>query len=155
MAARTASCCPTRIDERVTINKLPDGRYRVDDRIFPDADAAIAYDGLRSAGTASFAEIPQDSAQPTDAAPPTATAARSGFSLWWLILIIPVGIFLLLMLIGTLSGPPSERQTARMAIELCWKEQSRKSLDPGSQRFIAGSCEMMEREFRAKYGANP
>lgn len=139
----------------MTVVKLSDGRYRVDDRIFPDADAAIAYDGLRSAGTESMAEMSEDSPRSMKAVQPTAVSARSGFSLWWLILIVPVGLFLLLLVIGALSGPPSERQTAQLAIELCWKEQSKKSLDPGSQRFIAGSCEMMEREFRAKYGAAP
>lgn len=45
--------------------------------------------------------------------------------------------------------------TARLAIELCWKEQFSKSLDPGTQRFIAGSCEMMEREFRAQHNVAP
>jgi len=139
----------------VTVVKLPDGRYRVDDRIFSEADEAIAYDGLRSAGTESLADSTQATLQPVVAAGGATTTARSGFSLWWLILIIPGGLFLLVFVIGALSGPPSERQTARLAIELCWKEQSSKSLDPATQRFIAGSCEMMEREFRAKYGVDP
>lgn len=53
------------------------------------------------------------------------------------------------------STPPSEKARARDAIDLCWKEQSRKSLDPGSARFVAGACELMEDQFRQKYGVNP
>ncbi|SFQ62131.1 hypothetical protein SAMN05216567_12259 [Variovorax sp. OK605] len=133
----------------MAVVKLADGTYRVDDRIFPDADEAIAYDGLRNAGTESPVEVPEDSPQPV------VVAARSGFSLWWLVLIIPAGLFLLVFAIGALSGPPSERQIERLAIELCWKEHSSKAQDPGTQQFIAGSCKMMESEFRAKYGVDP
>jgi hypothetical protein len=38
---------------------------------------------------------------------------------------------------------------------LCWEQQSRKSLDPGSARFVASTCENMERDFRGKYNLNP
>ncbi len=43
----------------------------------------------------------------------------------------------------------------RGAIELCWKEQQRKSLDPATARFVASTCERMESEFRIKYKVNP
>ena len=48
-----------------------------------------------------------------------------------------------------------ERAKARDAIELCWKEQQRKSLDPAQARFIAGACEKMEDDFRRKHNRNP
>lgn len=48
-----------------------------------------------------------------------------------------------------------ERSRKRAAIELCWKEQERKSLAPGEARFIAGACETMERDFLQKFGVRP
>lgn len=60
------------------------------------------------------------------------------------------------LLIGALGNtPPSERSKDKSAIELCWKEQQRKSLTSAEQRFIAGSCEYMEREYEKKHGAKP
>ena len=47
------------------------------------------------------------------------------------------------------------KYNARFAIDTCWEEQKRKSLDPAQQRFIAGACEGMEAKFVAKYGHRP
>jgi hypothetical protein len=41
------------------------------------------------------------------------------------------------------------------AIELCWNEQKRPSLEPGEARFVAAACEKMEADYRAKHGRNP
>lgn len=68
---------------------------------------------------------------------------------------VPVGLFILMLIIGALSGPPSEKSNARAAISTCWSEQQRKSATPGEQRFIAGACEQMERDFEVKYRAKP
>lgn len=62
---------------------------------------------------------------------------------------------LLVLLVMCRSGDASEKGDARRAIELCWKEQSRKSFDPATARFVAGACEMMEKEFKAKYRVEP
>lgn len=130
----------------MAIEKTSDGKYSVGGRTFNTADEAIAFD----AG--------QNAPPPGPRAPayqmPNETPS-SGFSLWWLVLIIPVALFLLMLVIGAMAGPPSERSQARSAIDLCWTEQKRKSFDPGTQRFIAGTCEMMEREFQKKYGVAP
>lgn len=48
-----------------------------------------------------------------------------------------------------------ERSRQRAAIDLCWKDQQRRSNDPGTARFIAGACEKMEADFKAKWGVNP
>ncbi|HAU4420433.1 hypothetical protein [Citrobacter freundii] len=48
-----------------------------------------------------------------------------------------------------------EKGRARDAIKLCWSEQSKKSNSAEQGRFIAGACELMEKEFRAKFGVNP
>jgi hypothetical protein len=89
---------------------------------------------------------------------PHCGAKKKGSWLWLKLLIgIPVGLFLLMMLIGSLlSGSPTDGKARdRAAIKLCWEEQSRKSLDPAAARFAAGACEMMERNFRGTYNAQP
>jgi len=43
----------------------------------------------------------------------------------------------------------------RQAIDYCWSTQKKKSNTPEQARFIAGACEKMENDFRAKYGVNP
>lgn len=63
------------------------------------------------------------------------------------------GVFILIMLFGPTPDP--EKYRMKDAIELCWKESGRKSFDAGTSRFVAGACEMMEREFEQKYGRRP
>lgn len=86
---------------------------------------------------------------------PHCGAAKPG-SWFWLKLLLAVGscLFLLAMAIG-FSSKDDGRGHDRDAIKLCWKEQSRKSLDPGTSRFIASTCEMMEQNFKLKYNASP
>lgn len=75
---------------------------------------------------------------------------------WWLW--VPLGLVAAFLGFGALvdNGPQAkEKSTQRAAIKLCWEEQSRKSLDPASQRFVAGACEMMERRFEQAYGVRP
>ena len=43
----------------------------------------------------------------------------------------------------------------RDKISLCWSDQGKKSLDPGTARTVAGWCEKMEDDFKAKYGRAP
>lgn len=67
------------------------------------------------------------------------------------------GVCVLFFLAFVFGNTPEaqERMRARDAIDLCWKEQQRKSLDPGAQRFIAGACEKMESDFTERYGQRP
>lgn len=75
---------------------------------------------------------------------------------WWLWGPVgAVGLFLTWALMRTPSPEEDAKFKARYAIELCWKQQERKSLDPGAARFVAGACEQMEADFRRKYGVNP
>ena len=63
-----------------------------------------------------------------------------------------VGVFLL----GSgQSVARDEQSRARTAIKLCWEEYERKSLDPQTKRFVASTCEMMERDFQKKFGRKP
>lgn len=69
-----------------------------------------------------------------------------------------VGLGAAFLLFGFFVGNTPEgqqRSRDRDAIDLCWKDQQRKSLDSGSQRFIAGACERMEADFRTRTGRNP
>lgn len=72
----------------------------------------------------------------------------------WVVGVVVAG-FVILAAVGMNSPSLQERGSARRAIELCWSEQSRKSMSPDEQRFIAGACEGMERKFEAKYNARP
>lgn len=83
---------------------------------------------------------------------------RKKSSIWKWLFGVPVGGFVLLMIIGSCAGNTpegKERQASRDAISLCWSEQGRKSLDSGTARFVAGTCEKMESDYRAKWGRNP
>ena len=88
--------------------------------------------------------------------PPVATIATK--SNWWKWVIgVPVFGFVLLMVIGSCTDSPERQQRFREAdaIKLCWEEQKRKSLDPGTARFVAGACEKMERDFEQRHGRRP
>lgn len=79
-------------------------------------------------------------------------------SVWKWLLGVPVGAFVLMMVIGSCAGNTPDgkaKQASRDAISFCWSEQARKSLDPGAARFAAGTCEKMESDYRAKWGRNP
>lgn len=78
-------------------------------------------------------------------------------SRWKWVVGVPVGTFILLMIIGSCADTPEarERQSSREAIDLCWSEQAKKSNSPGASRFIAGACEKMENDYRRKWGRNP
>lgn len=85
-----------------------------------------------------------------DMPPPVMNPPKSGGSGWWKWLIgVPVGGFLLLMLIGSCSGTPESRAAKSRqssAIALCWQEQAKKSNDPATARLIAETCEKMAAE---------
>ncbi len=82
--------------------------------------------------------------------------ARVPRTKWWLW--IPLALLLAFFVFGAVvSTTPAakERAAARQVIELCWEEQQRKSIDPPTQRFVASTCEMLERDFTQKYGVRP
>lgn len=74
------------------------------------------------------------------------------------ILLTFAGLFAALVVLGMVVGSTpegKEKAQKRAAIDMCWDEQKRKSLAPGSQRFIAGTCEMMENDFAQRFGHRP
>ncbi|WP_315125244.1 zinc-ribbon domain-containing protein [Comamonas antarctica] len=78
-------------------------------------------------------------------------------SRWRWVIGVPVGAFILLMIIGSCADTPEarERQSSREAIDFCWSEQAKKSNSSGASRFIAGACEKMEDDYLRKWGHRP
>jgi hypothetical protein len=68
-----------------------------------------------------------------------------------------ITVLIVLTLLTACNETPEEheRSVARLAIQNCWEDQSKKSLEPGEARFIAMACEKMENDFRQKYGFKP
>lgn len=96
-------------------------------------------------------------AAPTPAAPAATPSEDGGFGIFKMLGWFFGGLLLFFVIFAVgRNDPESEaRMNARSAIDLCWKEQARKSLDPGTARFVAGTCEMMTEDFKKKYGVNP
>jgi predicted lipoprotein len=68
-----------------------------------------------------------------------------------------IAILLSLALLAACEPSPEEKakQTSREAIKYCWNEQGKKSKSPVVARFIAGTCEQMEDDFRKKHKVSP
>lgn len=95
--------------------------------------------------------------QRTSPSPPIATK-KSGMGGLGKTLFVIGGLFIAFLILGaTVGNTPEakEKALARDAIDLCWDEQKRKSIDPAGQRFIAGACERMESDFTLKFGVRP
>lgn len=125
-----------------------------------DADKCEKCGALFSSGgwklrTHSTQKTQQAEPQSYSSPPPVPQAPGSR---WWLWLAIPSGLFAAFLMFGATVGNTPEYQAKaqeRNTIGFCWTEQKRLSLTPGDQRFIAGSCERMESEFRQKHNENP
>lgn len=52
----------------------------------------------------------------------TAGGAKKGLPIWAWIILTPIVLLVLMMGIGAMSGPPTEKDNARSVIELCWKD---------------------------------
>lgn len=64
-------------------------------------------------------------------------------------------VFVVWAVVRTPSPEEVERRVAERAIETCWTDQQRKSLEPSQARFIAGACEKMEADYKKLHGRNP
>lgn len=85
-------------------------------------------------------------------------AASEGWSGWVWGLIFIGGLVVVFFAYGAyLSSTPEgqERARERDAIDLCWRDHERRSLDANSRQFVAQTCEFMEQEFRKKHGREP
>lgn len=66
-----------------------------------------------------------------------------------------MALFVLYALTRPDTPEARDRRVHKMAIESCWEDQRRKSIGPAEARFIAGACERMEADFKAKYRQSP
>jgi hypothetical protein len=83
---------------------------------------------------------------------------RKGWPWWVWALLSPFIIFGLMMIYQMVKPETVDDRaiaSARRAIELCWSDQGKKSLAHGSAQSIAGICENLESDFRAKWGRTP
>jgi hypothetical protein len=85
----------------------------------------------------------------------SAATTTKPFKLWLWGPLSAVGLFVLWALVRTPSPEENARRRAEDVIAYCWKEQSRKSLDPAAARFAASACEKLTDDYRSKYGRNP
>ena len=88
------------------------------------------------------------------ARPPKAPRSSGAKALLYTLLSIPL-IILAWASLGSSDPIVREKSDARAAISTCWDTQTAKSNTPSDARFIAGTCEKMERDFTAKYGHTP
>lgn len=75
--------------------------------------------------------------------------------LWLWIPLAALGVWFVIAAVSPPSPETKERMRQQDAIELCWKDQGRKSHDPGTARFVASVCEKMEADYRSKWGRSP
>lgn len=70
-----------------------------------------------------------------------------------------LGLTLLVLVVGFFAlaalQPDDGSAGKRAAIDLCWKDHKNPALDPATLRFVANTCEMMEREYKQQYGSAP
>lgn len=106
----------------------------------------------------------RDLASPPEAPPPQpiqpalADAPKAGYSTPVKLFAWAAGIVLFLFFIGLIASSTPEGKAKindRLAIDECWKDQARKSHDPGTARFVAQVCEKMEAQFITKHGSRP
>lgn len=88
---------------------------------------------------------------------PKRQEAKGGSGVLKVLLWLGGGVVAFLIFGASVGNSPQAqaRLASKDAISMCWEEQGRKSLTPGTQRFIAGACEKMEADYRAQYGRNP
>ncbi|WP_325984955.1 hypothetical protein VP719_21020 [Pseudomonas protegens] len=72
--------------------------------------------------------------------------------IWPWFIFVPLALFGLLLLIGALSGPPTEKDRDRLAIDLCWKDFDDPLASLQTKTFVRGACRGMVDKFEATYG---
>lgn len=72
---------------------------------------------------------------------------------------LPVGLFAVLMLGSQIffsMSPDKEAQwIERETIRMCWKEREKGPKANTPAQFTPGQCELLEFDFKARWGANP
>lgn len=77
---------------------------------------------------------------------------------WIIGITCAIGAVLFLGMFGKVEQPSAEDQDQyrlKKQIEVCWKNQERKSLTPDTARLFASVCEGLETDLWQKYGTKP
>lgn len=76
---------------------------------------------------------------------------------WWKwVLGIPIGLFVLMMVIGSLQPADPEKDRARLVYSRCIEQlESSDRARLSTANGLATMCEKFRLDFRAKYGVNP
>lgn len=85
-------------------------------------------------------------------------STRDGRTPPWLWAGLFVAVIVILFAVVMYAGntpQAEEKGLKRLAIEQCWKDYERKSLDPGTKRFVASVCEKLELDFETQYNVKP
>jgi hypothetical protein len=69
----------------------------------------------------------------------------------WTVLVVLLAIGGL-MVIGAASGPPSAKDQARAAIELCWKDFDDPLKSANTKSFVRETCRSMIAKYESQYG---
>lgn len=118
------------------------------DGILTDEEFAAAK--RRALSSQDAAEAPKASGQAV-----SRPAKKGGTPVFWPL--AGIGVVVVGLLLANVANSPGakQRQKERAAIDLCWQDYERKSLDPSTKRFVASTCEMMEDEYRRTHGREP
>ncbi|KAF1307031.1 hypothetical protein BLX42_22645 [Pseudomonas sp. SG-MS2] len=93
---------------------------------------------------------------PASVKPKASGGGTVGKVIMWLIL-VPVGLLLFMLALGAIlkstETPESiEKDKARIAIELCWKDVDDQLLDISTRRFARTLCQKLAAEYESNYG---
>jgi hypothetical protein len=64
-------------------------------------------------------------------------------------------LFIIYVFVNSSSPEAQQRMNDSYSIEQCWNNYNMKSNTEPQKRFIAGACEKMEADFKAKHGRAP
>jgi len=99
-------------------------------------------------------ECKADISNKAQACPKCGAKPPKSRAILYALLALPV-LFFIWAMARTPSPEEKARSSARAAIDLCWKEQKKKSNDAQDAQFIAGACELMESRFEDEFGRKP
>lgn len=77
---------------------------------------------------------------------------KKGLPIWAWIILTPIILLLVMMGIGAMSGPPTAKDTARAAIDLCWKDVDDQLTSVQSRRMIRDVCRNLVDKYETEYG---
>lgn len=97
--------------------------------------------------------LPAPAPKNLNAAP---TEKKKSGSVWPWIVGVPIGLFVLVMVIGILNPAPPEQARARDIYKQCLRElEAQDRARAAGARYMAGMCEQLRSEYVKKWGSTP